>query len=226
MYIQNVRSNLKNYVLYTVAFTALISVFTYAVSAYAAVLYPNWGFYKMSLSKTIDRGQIGMSSTRAYDADIVTAYSNVKNSTTGYSEMPSSIWPNGYNMVQNNWTGTWNNYVDIMIQWADRTGDSVGLNVSNLEPSSWCSWWGQSYKCGVYSNIYLDITRWANYGPGLLRQRVVEHETGHSVGMPDYCGSDSIMNNGATNPACNGGRWTQVMGYTSYDRTITNNVYR
>lgn len=223
MYIQNVRSNLKSYVLYTVAFTALFSLFTYAVSAYA-VLYPNWGFYKMSLSKTVDRGQIGMSSVRAYDADIITAYSNVKNSTTGYTEMPSSIWPNGYNMVQNNWTGTWNNYVDIMFTWADRTGNSVGQTYSYLEPSSWCSFWGQATPCGVYSIIQIDTTRWANYGAGTLRQRLIEHETGHAVGMADYCGSDSIMNNGAS--TCNSGRWTAVMYYQSIDRTNTNNVYR
>jgi hypothetical protein len=223
MHIQNVREAIKSYVLYTLILTSFVAPLTYAVSAYA-VLYPSWGFYKMSLNKAVDRGQIGMASTRAYDADLVTAYSNVKTSTTGYTEMPSTVWPNGYNMVQNNWTGTWNNYVDIKIQWTDRTGDSVGITNSNLEPSSWCTFWGQSTPCGVYSTISLDITRWANYGAGALRQRVVEHETGHAVGMPDYCGGDAIMNDGSA--GCNSGRWTAVMSYTSHDRTTTNSVYR
>ena len=217
------RDVLKTYAAYTLLLTAVLVPVAYAVSAYA-ISYPSRGFYKMSLNKTVDRGQIGMSSTRAYDADIVTAYSLVKNSTTGYSEMPSSVWPNGYNMVQNNWTGTWNNYVDIMFQWADRTGDSVGQTYSSAPPSSCCSFWGQSYPCGNYSIIQLDNTRYANYGPGLLRQRVIVHETGHAVGMFDYCGSDSIMNNGAA--TCNGGRWTAVMNYQPIDRTTTSAIYR
>lgn len=219
---ENVRA-LKSYLLYTLAFTIVLVPIGYGISAYASA-YPNGGLFKMSLNKTIDRGQIGMSSTRAYDADIVAAYAKVKSSTTGYSEMPSSIWPNGYNMIQNNWTGTWNNYVDIMFTWADRTGDSVAQNYSYLEPSSWCSFWGQSYPCGNYAIVQIDNTRWANYGTGNLRQRLIEHETGHSVGMADYCSSDSIMNNGASN--CNSGRWTAVMYYQSVDRTNTSAVYR
>lgn len=223
MHTQNVREVLRTYVLYTLVLTALLVPLAYAVSAYA-VSYPSRGLFKMSLNKTVDRGQVGMSSQRSYDSDIVTAYSNVRSSTTGYSEMPSSIWPNGYNMVQNNWTGTWNNYVDIMFQWADRTGNSVGQTYSYAEPSSWCTFWGQSYPCGNYSIVQIDNTRWANYGAGVLRQRLIEHETGHAVGMYDYCGSNSIMNNG--DPTCNSGRWTAVMYYQSIDRTNTSAIYR
>jgi hypothetical protein len=223
MHIQNTRSVFKEYVLYTLLFTTVLTFVTYGALVYA-VTYPGRGLFKMSMNKIVDRGQIGMSSTRAYDSDIVTAYSTVRSSTTGYPEMPSSIWPNGYNMVQNNWTGTWNNYVDIMFQWADRTGNSVGQTYSYAEPSSWCAFWGQPYPCGNYSIIQLDNTRWANYGAGSLRQRLITHETGHAIGMFDYCSSDSIMNNG--DPICNSGRWTAVMSYQSIDRTNTSAVYR
>ena len=127
---------LRTYLVYTALFVLVLSPFAYLAvtkAAYNIGIYPNIGFYKMSLKKTVDRGQIGMSSTKAYDADIMTAYAKTMNSTKNTTEMPLNIWPNGYNMVQNNWngtwTGTWNNsnkYVDIMFTWKDRTGDSVG----------------------------------------------------------------------------------------------------
>ncbi|HET8575204.1 MAG TPA: hypothetical protein VFM02_03495 [Candidatus Paceibacterota bacterium] len=220
---KNIWKGTKVYLIYTFVFSILLVPATYAVSVYA-VTYPSRGLFKMSLNKTVDRGQIGMSSTRSYDSDIIAAYSKVQSSTTGYSQMPSSIWPNGYDMIQNNWTGTWNNYVDIMFTWKDRTGDSVGETYSYAEPSSWCTFWGQSYPCGNYSVIQIDTTRWANYGAGSLRQRLIEHETGHAVGMYDYCSSDSIMNNG--DPSCNNGKWTAVMYYQPIDRTNTSAVYQ
>ena len=50
------------------------------------------------------------------------------------------------------------------------------------------------------------------------------HEVGHAVGMTDYCGADSIMNNGVS--TCNGGRWTAVMNYLANDRKSISTVYR
>ena len=235
---------LRGYALYTILFIILLLPFAYIAIAKGAFnygRYPNYGFYKMSLNKTVDRGQIGMSSTRAYDADIMAAYSKTKSSTTGYAEMPSSVWPNGFDERQNNWTGTWNNYVDVMFQWTDRTGDSVGETFRFNQDSAFCTFWKQSKPCGQYSIIRFDITRWANYGAGLNRQRLVMHEVGHASGMRDYCGGDSIMNNGADYPFGSGtlcnpvwdsaqGRyrpkWLQVMSYQSVDRQSVSTTYR
>ena len=193
--------------------------------------YPNYGFYKMSLNKTLNRGQIGMSSTRSYDVELMEAYKKTKNSTTGYTEMPTNVWPVGFDMQQNNWTGTWNNYVDIMFKWKDRTGDSVGQTYRYNQDNAFCTFWKQTYPCGQYSIIEFDTTRWANYGVGLKRQRVVMHEVGHASGMTDYCGADSIMNNGADYPfgsgiLCNGKKWLEIMSYQGVDRQSISTVYR
>jgi hypothetical protein len=55
------------------------------------------------------------------------------------------------------------------------------------------------------------------------KQRLIKHETGHAVGMMDYCSADSIMNNGTS--GCNGGKWTAITGYLSTDRSAVNSVY-
>ncbi len=232
----------KKYLFYTLVFTLLLSPFAYIVSVYATPIYGKYpgtatnpiGLFKMSLNKIVDRGQIGMSSSRSYDSNHIAAYSAVKNSTRGYPEMSSTTWPNGYNMIQNNWTGTWNQYVDILITFQNR-----GLNVSGGEtfryaaPSSYCSIWGQSYPCGARPTIVMNTYKWDGnstpyYAPmtSASKQRLIVHETGHAVGMMDYCSGsiDSIMNNGAT--TCNSGRWTAITGYKATDRSAVNSVYK
>ncbi len=220
----------KKYVFYTLAFTLVFTPFSYVASVHATPIYgtyPNQGLFKMSLKKTTSRGQIGMSSSRPYDADFITAYSSVKSSTTGYSEMPSTIWPTGFNMIQNNWTGTWNQYVDIMVNFQNRGSTiSSGETFRSLATSDFCSIWGTTYPCGMRPTIIMNTYKWDPMASS-SRQRLIKHETGHAVGMMDYCSADSIMNNGVTSPApCNGGKWTAITGYLSTDRSAVNSVYR
>lgn len=229
MKIQNIFSLMQMYTKYTFAFVLLLLPFAYIAIASATPIYgyyPNQGIFKMSLNKTVDRGQIGMSSTR-YDQEILNAYSNVRNSTTGYPEMPSSVWANGYNMQQNNWTGQWNMYVDTLLTFVYRgPSNSPGQIYRSLAAADFCSIWGQSWPCGMRSTIELDTYRWdgSYVGQPLLKQRLVMHETGHAIGMMDYCSEDSIMNDGTS--TCNSERWTAVMEYKSTDRSATNSVYR
>jgi hypothetical protein len=49
------------------------------------------------------------------------------------------------------------------------------------------------------------------------------HELGHSFGLADFCGSDSIMNTGAT--TCNNGTWLQVMAFLANDRGAIMAIY-
>lgn len=223
----NVSLLFKKYVFYTVAFTFLLAPFAYVVSVYATPIYgkyPNQGLFKMSLQKTYNRGQVGMSSSRPYDSNFITAYGSVKNSTTGYPEMPYSIWPNGFNMVQNNWAGTWNQYVDILVDFQNRGSTiSAGETFRSLARADFCSIWGQTYPCGMRPTIVMNTYKWDPMA-SLSKQRLIKHETGHAVGMMDYCSEDSIMNNGAS--TCNGGKWTAVTGYLSTDRYAVNSVYR
>lgn len=222
----------KKYVFYTLTFILLLAPLLYIASAYATPIYGHYpgsstnpiGLFKMSLNKTIDRGQIGMSSSRSYDSNFITAYSSVKNSTKGYSEMPSTVWSNGFNMVQNNWTGTWNQYVDIMVNYQNRGANiSTGETFRYVAPSDYCYIWGQSYPCGTRPTIVMNTYKWDPMA-SLSKQRLIMHETGHAVGMMDYCTVDSIMNNGTS--TCNGGKWTAVTGYLSTDRSAVSSVYR
>jgi hypothetical protein len=223
------KSELQSYYKYTFLFVLFLLPFAYITAVYATPIYgdyPYQGIFKMSLNKTVDRGEIGMSSN-VYDSQILNAYSRVRNSTTGYSEMPSSIWPNGYNMQQNNWSGQWNMYVDTLLYFTYRgPNESAGQIYRSLAGSDFCAIWGQSYPCGMRSTIEIDTYRW--YGSYAnspsLKQRLIMHETGHAIGMKDYCSQDSIMNDGT--PSCNSGRWTAVMDYKSTDRSAVNSVYR
>lgn len=224
----------KKYVFYTLAFTLLLLPLSYIASVYATPIYGHYpgtttnpiGLFKMSLNKTVSRGQIGMSSSRSYDSNFITAYNSVKSSTTGYSEMSSATWPNGFYMIQNNWTGTWNQYVDILITFQNRGSNiSTGETFRYVAPYSFCSLWGQSYPCGARPTIVMNTAKWDLYTmTGASKQRLIKHETGHAVGMMDYCSVDSIMNNGTV--GCNGGKWTAVTGYKSTDRSATSLVYK
>lgn len=233
---ENIKSFLvlfKKYVAYTLVFTLFLVPISLVTFAYATTIYGKYpgtttnpiGLFKMSLNKTTNRGEIGMSSSRSYDSNFITAYNSVKNSTTGYSEMPSSVWSNGFNMIQNNWTGTWNQYVDILITFQNRGADiSSGETFRYIAPSDYCSIWGQSYPCGARPTIVMNTYKWDAPMSDSSKQRLIIHETGHAVGMMDYCTEDSVMNNGTS--TCNGGKWTAVTGYLSTDRSAVNSIYR
>ena len=130
-------------------------------------------------------------------------------------------WKNGIDMRQHNCSGAWNNSVDIKLNYVTTLG-TPGQNFDIKNTSSYCSYWGQSYPCGTRSEIKIRSSWW-DAASSASRQRLIMHETGHSLGLLDYCGSDSIMNNGDT--GCNSARWTSIMEYKSSDRKSINAVY-
>lgn len=175
-------------------------------------------------------GHLWMSSTSGYSGLIYTssdncnsqetgAYTRIKNSTTGYTEMTD--WANGINMSQYTCTGSWNNYTDIVFDYMTHPGTG-GENHDTVNSSSYCSFWNKSYPCGVRSTVHVDNTWWNNASAN-SRERLVMHETGHSLGLAHHCTANAIMNDGTS--GCNGGAWTSVMSYQSTDRTGINNVY-
>lgn len=181
--------------------------------------YPTVGHLWMS-GQTGYSGLIYTTSNNCNDSEL-NAYTRVKNSTTGTSEM--SRWTNGIDVRRYTCTGTWDNYTDIYLQYLNRNpSDSWGQNYDTVNSSAYCQFWGVSYPCGVRSTDQIDITRWNNAST-LSRERLVMHETGHAFGLADHCTSDAIMNNGLS--TCNGGKWTAIMQYMSTDRAGINNVY-
>ena len=125
-------------------------------------------------------------------------------------------------MYQSNTTGQWNAFIDIMITFADRGADSFGQNYPSFARSDFCAYWGVSYPCGQRPTVEIHSVKWAS-ATQTNKERLLMHETGHSHGMYDYCGSDSIMNNGVS--TCNSGKWTALMTYQTTDQQGINAVY-
>ena len=204
---------------YAIAFVlfAFLLVPAMWVMAHNKGTYPTVGHLWMSSAKNYS-GLIYVTSTSC-NADETSAYSRVKNSTTGTTEMAN--WPNGIQMSQYTCTGAWNNSTDIRIEYV-ASQSSPGLNVDTARTPSYCSFWNTTHPCGVRSNVSIRQSWW-NGASSLSRQRLVMHETGHSLGLGHLCTQDSIMNDGRS--GCNGGKWTGVMVYKPVDRAAINNVY-
>lgn len=217
---------LTTYLLYTLGFIILLAPLFYATGATPVNRYykklttdaGNGGFLWMSHEKGYN-GTLGVS-TPSTDAAFASAFTKVKSSTTGYSEM--SRWKSGINLYVENTTGQWTNLVDIAIVLKDRTGNSFGQNFPRSASSDFCKVWLVTYPCGQRPTVEIDTIRW-NKSSSLGKQRLVMHETGHSHGLADYCIMDSIMNNGLS--TCNASSWTAVMSYKSTDRSGISNVY-
>lgn len=179
--------------------------------------FPNTGHLWMSSRKSFS-GAIYVTSTNC-NSDQVSAYSRIKNSTTGTTEMPE--WKSGINMKQYTCFGTWNNSTDIRIRHV-ATQSSPGLNIDTMRDSAFCAYWGTTYPCGVRSEVTIRQSWW-DTASSLSRQRLIMHETGHSMGLNHHCTANSIMNDGSS--TCNNGVWTTVMTYQPTDRIGINNVY-
>lgn len=157
------------------------------------------------------------------------AFNRIENSTAGTSEF-STRWPSGIRMTQFSCTGTVTEAIDIKIAYSDFDvthggSTAAGENHSTLAPSSWCAIWPSApdYPCGSHpSKVHINLDFW-NGASNTSRERLIMHETGHSMGLAHHCSSDSIMNDGSL--GCNSGSWTQVMVYKPTDRTGVKNVY-
>jgi hypothetical protein len=100
-----------------------------------------------------------------------------------------------------------------------------GENKAKFASKDLCHLWVWKYPCGYsHVNIILNHDRyWVNGGMNADdRVRNWLHETGHSFGLADYCGANSIMNTGQSGkygkPACNGARWRAQSNWEPRDR--------
>lgn len=214
-------SMLKNFFkTYSISVLVLVVLLSPAVLVFAnhtKGTYPTVGHLWMS-GGTGYSGLIYTTSNNCNSSEL-NAYTRVKNSTTGTSEM--SRWTNGIDMRRYTCTGTWDNYTDIYLQYLSHPA-SPGENHDTVNSSAYCAFWGVSYPCGVRSTDHIDTAWWSGQGT-LSRERLIMHETGHAFGLAEHCTSDAIMNNGLS--TCNGGKWTSIMQYQPTDRTGINNVY-
>lgn len=153
------------------------------------------------------------------------AYDRVDASTTGATWIQGR-WPQGISMSRNSGdpcNGNVTRGVDIFLDYQPRaTWDSMhstnagGENHSTLAPSSFCAYWLVNSPCGSHpSTVHVNLDKWGTTSD-LGKERLIMHETGHSLGLAHHCTSDSIMNDGGS--ACNGGKWLDVMVYKSTDR--------
>jgi hypothetical protein len=163
----------------------------------------------------------------------VDAYQAVLDSTAGKSYM-NSRWPSGIRFRRaygHECDGTVTNSVDIRLDYrADFSteaehGNYGGENHSFLASSSWCDTMNSNYPCGSHpSVVHLNKARWTSDSYShAYRQRLIMHETGHSLGLAHHCSADSIMNDGTSD--CNGGAWTSTMKYLETDRKGIYNIY-
>lgn len=185
--------------------------------------YGNRGYHW--LARSYDYAEEWVTSDYCNDAEL-SAYSRIRSSTANASYM-SDRWPSGLSLVRDTCDGVLRIYDDIKLDYSDfcqthGCGTYGGENHSILASSSYCSYWGAPYPCGVRSYVHLNKPKYLNTS-SLGRQRLIMHETGHSQGLEHHCTSDSIMNQGTS--YCNGGRWLEVMSYLATDRFGVRRVY-
>jgi hypothetical protein len=211
-------------------FFVSLLVFTILFSASAVFAhdlydkYPNRGYLFMSKSMNYS-GLVYVTSNNCNTSE-VNAFSKVKSSTANTTEM--SRWPDGIDMKQYSCDSIVTNYVDIDIEYSDFSkthggGTYGGENHSTLAPSSYCEYWGVTSPCGSHpSTVHINQTKWDSTS-STGRERLIMHETAHSMGLAHHCSGDSITNNGSS--SCNGGKWTAIMSYQATDRTGIDSQY-
>ncbi len=160
------------------------------------------------------------------------AYNRVATSTTGATWIQGR-WPQGINIYRNSGdpcNGNVTRGVDIFLDYqpratwdANHSTNAGGENHSSPAPQSFCDYWRVNSPCGSHpSTVHVNWDKWGTTSD-LGKERLIMHETGHSLGLDHHCTSDSIMNQGSAD--CNGGRWLEVMVYKETDREGINKVY-
>ena len=173
-----------------------------------------------------DYAEIWVTSDMCNDRELG-AFSRITNSTAGTTQFQDR-WPSGLRLVRYTCDGVVDDSTDVKIAYSDwdvtHGGDNAwGENHFHKAPQEWCDIWNDPYPCGAHpSNVHINLDQWNSHGND-WRERLLMHETGHSMGLGHHCTSDSIMNDGTS--GCNNGRWTQVMAYLSTDRDGFRSVY-
>lgn len=169
-------------------------------------------------------GTIWVTSTDCNNRELG-AYDRILSSTAGKPEF-ANRWSDGLVLVQKRCDGVVGTQIDIKIIYEDVVASWWGYNDSDRAPSSWCAMWDVPHPCGSHpSRVHIKLSSWQNHGD-MWRERLIMHETGHSLGIAHHCADDSIMNTPAGNgPACTEANWTDVMVWKAHDRDAHVNVY-
>ena len=214
----NINANFtKIYITTLFIFLTMSIMASFAVANHKKGTYPTVGHLWMSGDSGY-AGWLYVSSNNCNSSEI-NAFTKIKDSTKGMSYMTD--WKDGISMSQVDCSGAWNNNIDIKLNYVS-THPTPGENFDFVNTSSYCSYWNQSYPCGVRSQIKISKAWWSS-ASSLSKQRLLMHETGHSLGLAHHCTADSVMNDGTS--GCNGGKWTSVMSYQSTDRSGVNSIY-
>jgi hypothetical protein len=208
---------MKVYVPALLLFLSILSPALWASADHNKGTYPSYGIMWISADKDYS-GYSYFTSENCNSAETGAA-SRIEDSTTGTAEM--SDWDSGIQLTQYTCTGNWNYYTDMKFHYLNHPG-SPGENHDDVASSAFCSFWNESYPCGMRPDVHFDTTWWNNASQ-TSRERLVMHETGHSFGLSHHCSEDAIMNDGSG--GCNGGAWTSVMEYQSTDREGIDSVY-
>lgn len=182
-------------------------------------VYPNRGNLWMS-SEAGYLGEIWVSSSTC-SSDVLSAFTKIEASTNSTTEMAN--WPDGIRMIRQDCNGVFTNDIDITIRLvSDSYQSSPGMNRKLVNPPEFCAYWGLSHPCGDRGRVTIRSSWW-NSKTSTNRQRIIMHETGHSLGLDEHCTSNAIMNDGTN--TCNGGKWTTIMSYQSTDRGGIDAIY-
>jgi hypothetical protein len=182
------------------------------------------------LARYYDYAEIWVTSDMCNDRE-TGAYTRITNSTAGTSELDDR-WPSGLRLLRYTCDGVVDDSTDIKIHYSDwdldqhNGSNAAGENHFVKAPQEWCDLWNDPYPCGPHpSKVHVNLDWWNGAG-STSRERLLMHETGHSMGLAHHCTSDSIMNTGEPDPdGCNGGRWTEVMVYKPTDRDGIRSIF-
>jgi hypothetical protein len=154
------------------------------------------------------------------------AYTKIQASTAGTDEFLSR-WPSGISLRPTSCQGGWGFADDISLNYQSNFetthGNYGGENHSYVASGTWCEMWAMPHRCGYHPSIvHLNKPYFSTKSTAWL-ERLIMHETSHSLGLSDFCSQDSISNDGTS--TCNSGRWTQVMEYKPVDRRAVYDIY-
>lgn len=206
----------------------VVAVAVLALAVSPALAYHHGGTYGNKgyiwVARFFDNAIIWVTSDMCNDRELG-AYDRVENSTAGTTQFQDR-WPSGLRWYRHGCDGVADDLTDIKIHYSDWDLDGHnganhwGENHFHKAPQEWCDLWDAPYPCGAHpSNVHINLDQW-NTHVDTWRERLLMHETGHSMGLGHHCTSLSIMNDGTDD--CGG--WTALV-YTSTDRDGFRSIY-
>lgn len=213
-----------------VAFLTMVLVLGAPPTAIADDIYAKYGQRGYYWLAKYSSGDLWVSSNRCNSRELK-AFERVLTSTAGTAEF-AGRWPDGLDFKQKRCDGKISAAIDIRINYSDfdhthksYTNGVWAENHSKKAPREWCNVLDTAHPCGSHpSNVHIDLDNWNKYDD-LWRERLIMHETGHSVGLAHHCfddagnPQDSIMNHPpGKGTSCSSANWTKVLVYKPTDR--------